>query len=319
MSGSTATDTESLDSKRPAASAAFRLGDRPFAEELPRVVQARVGHAVSLLREGEDPGFAVHEARKDMKKTRAAIRLVRGSLGGRLYRRENRHYRDIGRGLSRFRDAEAILECLDELEKWAGEVARFSGLRAMFVAENRACRRDGSIRRAAAVAADHLEWGLGRTGEWSLPGDEEGAEELVAGGLERTYRRGCDSFAAVQEDPDDERLHDWRKRTKDLWYQLALIERRGPPVTGELADSAHDLSTLLGDDHDLGILRAEVLAHPDDFSWQGERRRLLDLIARRRDQLQGKAIAAGRSIYAEEPEVFVGRLTARPGDRLRPR
>jgi CHAD domain-containing protein len=319
MNGSPATDMESLDSKRTAASAAFRLGAGPIAEELPRVARARVGHAVSLLREAEDPGFAVHEARKDMKKTRAAIRLVRGSLGRRLYRRENRHYRDIGRGLSRFRDSEAILECLDDLEEWAGEVARFSGLRAMFVAENRACRRDGSIRRAAAVAADHLEWGLGRIGDWPLPGDEERAEELMADGLERTYRRGRDSLAAVQEKPDDECLHDWRKRSKDLWYQLALIERRGPPIAGELADSAHDLSTLLGDDHDLAVLRAEVLAHPDDFSWQGEHRRLLELIARRRDQLQGRAIAAGRSIYAEEPEVFVGRLTARPGARLQSR
>jgi hypothetical protein len=319
MNGSSATEMGSVDSRRSAASAAFRLGGGPFADELPRVAEARVGHAVSLLRESEDPGFAVHEARKDLKKTRAAIRLVRGALGRRLYRRENRHYRDIGRGLSRFRDAEAILECLDDLEDWAGETARFSGLRAMFVAENRACRSDGSIRRAAAVAADHLEWGLGRIGDWPLPVEEERAEELVAGGLERTYRRGRDSFAAVQEDPEDERLHDWRKRSKDLWYQLALIERRGPPVAGELADSAHDLSTLLGDDHDLAVLRAEVLAHPDDFSWPGEHRRLLELIARRRDQLQGKATAAGRSIYAEEPEVFVGRLTARPGVRLQPR
>lgn len=319
MSGSTATDTQRRDSRRAAANTAFRLGERPFAEELPRVVRGRVARAVSLLREAEDPDFAVHEARKDMKKTRAVIRLARESLGRDLYRRENRHYRDIGRGLSRFRDAEAILECLLELEEWAGYKGRFSGLRAIFVAEKRAGRRDGSIRRAAAVAADHLEWGLGRIEDWPLPREEERAAELVAAGLERTYRRGRNCFAAVQEDPDDERLHDWRKRAKDLWYQLALIERRGAPIAGELADSAHELSTLLGDDHDLAVLRAEVHARPDSFSWQGEQRRLLELIAQRRDQLQGAAIAAGPPIYAEEPEVFVGRLTARLGGRLRPR
>lgn len=319
MNGSPATTEAERPAQRPTGSSTYRFGGGPLAEELPRVVRGRVAHAVSLLRDGEDPGYAVHEARKDMKKVRAAIRLVRGSLGRRLYRRENRRYRDIGRGLSRFREGAAILECLLELEQWAGYRGRFSGLHAMLVAEWRACRRDGSIRRAAAVAADHLEWGLGRIDDWPLPSGEEQAAELVAAGLERTYRRGRNCLVLVEEDAGDERLHDWRKRAKDLWYQLALIERHGPPVTGELADAAHDLSTLLGDDHDLAVLRAEVLARAECFSWQGEQRRLLELIGQRRDQLQGAAITAGRPIYAEEPEAFVGHITGRPGGRLQPR
>ena len=50
-----------------------------------------------------EPAEAIHEARKDMKKVRSAIRLVRDHLGDDLWRRENDHYRNVERMLSGFR------------------------------------------------------------------------------------------------------------------------------------------------------------------------------------------------------------------------
>ena len=39
----------------------------------------------------------MHEARKDMKKLRALLRLARGELGGQTYERENARFRDAAR------------------------------------------------------------------------------------------------------------------------------------------------------------------------------------------------------------------------------
>ena len=92
-------------------------------EGIKRIVLARADDALGQLRGEADtsPAEAVHEARKDLKKIRSAIRLVRKSLGDELYRRENNHYRDIGRELSGFRDAEVLVETLDGLQERFGE------------------------------------------------------------------------------------------------------------------------------------------------------------------------------------------------------
>src|SRR2546430_1303607 len=83
---------------------------------LARVARGRIRHALGQLDDGHDPDKAVHEARKDMKKLRALVRLMRPELGGKAYRRENARFREVARSLSGVRDAKAMLEALDALE-----------------------------------------------------------------------------------------------------------------------------------------------------------------------------------------------------------
>jgi CHAD domain-containing protein len=275
----------------------YRLGTRSLQDELRDVMRGRLSHAIGVLRGGGDPAHAVHEARKDMKKARSALRLVRSGLEPEAYRRENDRYRQISRGLARFRDADAMIECLGELEEWAGEHHRFSGLRAALLEEARSGRRDGSLRAAAARAAAELRRGLDRVGSLDLPEGAEVGEEVLGDGLERALRRGRRRLERIDEDPSDERFHDWRKRAKDLWYQRELTAAN--PV---LAERAHTLSSLLGDDHDLAVLREEAERRVAEFSWRGEHDLLIDLIVRRRDRLQGDALRIGRPIYAESQE-----------------
>lgn len=51
-------------------------------------------------------------------------------------------------------------------------------------------------------------------------------------------------------------LHELRKRTKDLLYELELLCCVWPEMIGPLVEQAHHLTDLLGDDHDLAVLRA---------------------------------------------------------------
>src|SRR5262249_6062759 len=59
----------------------------------------------------------VHAARKRFKKLRAVMRLVRDSVGGKVYRRENTAFRAAGRPLSEVRDAHALVLALDKLRE----------------------------------------------------------------------------------------------------------------------------------------------------------------------------------------------------------
>src|SRR5882757_9495852 len=92
------------------------------AEGLRRVARGRTAKAAERLREagGGDLADSIHGARKDLKKLRAALRLVRGELGMKTFRAENGSYREAGRLLSASRDAEVKLETLKALEERFG-------------------------------------------------------------------------------------------------------------------------------------------------------------------------------------------------------
>ena len=69
-------------------------------------------------------------------------------------------------------------------------------------------------------------------------------------------------LAAAADDPTVEDLHEWRKQAKYLWNQLQVLEPLWPAVMEELANQAHELGRLLGDDHALAVLREGQRQHP---------------------------------------------------------
>jgi CHAD domain-containing protein len=277
---------------------AFRLlPGEPLPEGLARVGRGRIDHALEGLRGGEDPDKAVHEARKDMKKLRAVLRLARGELGEKTYGRENARFREVARGLSGARDSKAMLEALDGLEE--------SGLHGSDVSRLR-----GELERHKELLAGHdglpvkgaiADLKRAREGidEWPLERDGWSA---LRPGLRRVYRAGRRRMSAAEKDPTTESLHEWRKRAKDLWYHLALLGESWPPVLEAAADEAHALSNRLGDDHDLAVLLDFAVEH------NLASHRLRSAVERRREELQGSAFEIGKRLYAERPRVFVDRL-----------
>jgi CHAD domain-containing protein len=294
-------------------SSAYRLlPGEPVDAGVRRILTAQVDDAISQLRgeAGTDPVEAVHEARKDMKKIRSALRLVRHEIGDDVWRRENDHYRDISRTLSGFRDAEILVEALDGLAERFGPQAegRFDSLHEQLEKENRAAHDDGSVERAMVEAAAGLAAGRGRIAGLPLGGD---GWELIGPGLHRAYRRGRKRLGAAKEEASVTSLHELRKRVKDLWYQVRLLRDADEQMLGSLADHAHDLSDHLGDDHDLALLRETVQRRRAAFSEPGDKRHLLDEIDARRGELQFAAISLAERIYAEKPKRFTKRIEKR--------
>jgi CHAD domain-containing protein len=294
-------------------SSAYRLlAGEPVAAGVKRILTAQVDDAIAQLRgeAGTDPAEAVHEARKEMKKIRSVLRLVRHEIGDDVWRRENDHYREIARTLSGFRDAEILVQALDGLAERFGPQAegRFDALREQLEKENREAHDDGSIERSMVEAAAGLAAGRGRIGGLPLEGD---GWDLIGPGLHRTYRRGRRRLRAVEEEASVTNLHELRKRVKDLWYQVRLIRDADKQMLGSLADHAHDLSDHLGDDHDLALLRETVQRRRAAFSDPGDKRHLLEEIDARRGELQFAAISLAERIYAEKPKRFTKRLEKR--------
>src|SRR3954451_4683096 len=269
------------------------LEGEPVPEALRRIARGRIGHALDELGGKSDSSAeeAVHEARKDMKKLRALLRLARDELGDDVYRRENTCFRDAARELSGVRDADVMLGTLKGLD------GSFPELRSALEEH----RRSASQADATGAAIATLEAARERVDEWPL---EHDGFEALEGGLRRIYRRGRRALREVEEEPTTEILHEWRKREKDLWYHLTLLREAWPPVLKVTADEAHELSDHLGNDHDHAVLAEWAHARCGDDALAG----FDEAVAARRDPLQREALELGRRLYAERPGAFVRRL-----------
>src|SRR3954447_20864014 len=270
------------------------LEDESVPDGLQRIAHGRLDHALDELRGKSDSSTeeAVHEARKDMKKLRAVLRLARDELGDDVYRHENECFRDAARALSGARDADVMLGTLKGLD------GSFPELRSALKEH----RRGASPGDATGEVIATLEAARDRVEEWPLERDGFGALE---GGLRRTYRRGRRALEAVEEEPGTEILHEWRKREKDLWYHLTLLRESWPAVLKVTADEAHELSDRLGDDHDHAVLAEWAHDRLEDEE-------LTDFdaaVAARREVLQREALDLGRRLYSERPRAFVPRIS----------
>jgi CHAD domain-containing protein len=291
----------------------FQLHDDRIVDGVRRIVNEQIGEAVADLR-GETDGTrdaAVHETRKRCKRLRALLRLVRDQLGASVYRRENTALRDASRLLAPVRDAQVLVNTLDATIGDAdGELdapALAQTRRALKAAHGRLRQQviyrgtavEQTIGALAAVQERSLDWPLG---DLQFDG--------LRPGLERVYRQGRRAMAEAYDDPTPERFHEWRKRVKYLWHHLELLEPAWPGLLEALADETHDLSDLLGDEHDCTVLGERVRERPDLIADQDMARVLTATLDERRQRLRAAARPLGAKLYAETPERFGARIAS---------
>ena len=287
---------------------AYRLKRREgIASGVRRIVAEELARAIDELegRRSEDAATAVHEARKHLKKARAAIRLVRYDLGADLRRSENAALRDAQALLSGVRDADVLLETLARLNNVsdgrlpAGAVRALRGaLRQRRNAARRNEDRTGAIAELQAVQ--------GRLDGWPL---HDESFTTAANGLRRIYRDGRRAQQAAYQTDAAEPWHEWRKRVKDLWYAARILRPVAPLELGAVVDEADQLAELLGDFHDLAVLRAALDDHPEATTDQ-QAEYLRAAIDDAATDLRRRAVPLGLRLYAEPPQRFIERVEA---------
>jgi CHAD domain-containing protein len=327
---------------------------------LRRIALGQLDIAIEMLEGGErkrSPEQRVHEARKALKRLRALLRLVQDGLGDATYEREHELLRRCGTQLAKARDAEVLLATLDGLierkPKQLGARGGVRRLRARLQSE-----RDGAATLALADSATHagvlgdLRAMRVRVSTWELA-DESGIEAIEPA-LVRLYAKGRTRMRRAQRARGSRargrRLHEWRKRVKDLRYAVEVLERadagkrgagadkRGAAPAGkrgagkhrgkarkraragaafvhEIAKRADDLGEVLGEEHDLAVLAERVRAEAklgagSGAPGAGARKALLKAIARRRKRLRKRALRDGKRVYARKPKQLLRRVRA---------
>jgi CHAD domain-containing protein len=254
--------------------------DRPV-QQCRDIFVRQLGCAVDELG-GRKPN--IHGARKQLKRARATLRLLRAAIGDELYRRENVAARDAARPLSSSRDDEVMNDVLKGLAERFGTT--ISPVNTRPVAQAVSAKQLSSIKAELRIAMTSAK-------AWRP--DAEGWDS-IGQGLHSTYRRGRRALRRARKDRAIDDLHEWRKQTKYLWHQLQIFAPIAAGPIGELADEFHHLADYLGDEHDLAVLRPRVPASATE------------LVDRCREELQDKAFALGERLYADKSNMFVQRL-----------
>jgi len=285
---------------------AYRLDlDESPATTARAVLAERLHSASERLRDEADPADALHDARTDLKKSRALLRLLRPALGAERYGREMTALREIAHAIAGARDSDVLPLTLESLrDRYKDDFPETDYATLAVRLSGQTARADDAAALTAQLAAlesaaQRIQGLQLRPLAWS---------DLIAE-LERTYRRGRRALKRAHEEPSIKHLHAWRMRVKELRYQVRLFEAAQPEVFAVYGERAKSLADLLGEDHDLAMLLG-ILQEPRLATGQTSAavERAVDLAQRRRGKLEAKSWRLGWRLYAERPSAFGRRV-----------
>lgn len=279
----------------------FKL-DENAGKAFRRISREQIAFALQDLELDAAPAESIHASRKAIKRLRALVRAAAPALGAKLARKHDTALRDVARKLSQRRDSDVTLETIEKLEAHFGTSA-IDALKPMRVhvaatapASQAAVAADGmrDIREALAKEGKRLR-------KAALHG--RGMAPVIAG-IAQTYRDGRKALKRAFATPTDESIHELRKAVQAHWRHMALLSRCWPDAFAARVIVARDLSQLLGDDHDLAVLKqlAASVAEPDRVA-------ILDVCARRQMQLRHDVRYLAVQLYAEKPAMFADRIS----------
>ena len=277
-----------------------------------RIAAEELDSAIGLLttgKRGSRREQSVHGVRKSIKKTRALMRMVRREFGD-FFQNENIRLRDAGRRLSELRDAGALIGTVNNLrQRRSGAPLKqlLAQVRKLFYLQQRQLEE----RAAAQGLFPSLALELRKTRQsirlWPL---EKDGFKAIAAGARDTFRKGRKAMAAARRSGSAEDYHEWRKRVKDHWYQVRLLNKIRGEVMSGYEQSLKELEDVLGEDINLSVLERQA----GQFSPQYGRLPISSLhkvIGEAKHDLRHRALEMGAKVYAEKPKKFIRRLKRR--------
>jgi hypothetical protein len=196
---------------------------------------------------------ALHEARKDLKRMRAALWLARPMIGVKAADAFDRGVRDVGRLLSRYRETDALIDLLDGEAKSAG-LKLVEVLHSAVRLHHYAVTHPGSpadrprdvarARRALRLIHRRLAGVRLRT---APPGTLESR-------VRKAYRRARRAYRLARTAGIPDAMHDWRKRAKTFLNQTRLLALMGGTGLTRPRRELTRLDELLGHARDCEML-----------------------------------------------------------------
>jgi CHAD domain-containing protein len=280
--------------------------DEPVEKGFRRIAGEQLAIALAELDAGGGiDAKGVHEFRKALKRLRALVRLASSALDGKNVRRRTRALGEIARLLSDHRDNVVMRDTIGKLTSdsdadTAAALAQVQPQLARLSSENGA-----TFDADAAAEARRLL--LREVKKFSRIRLRGRGFQALEGGLEKSYRRARKAIKVACIEPTDENFHSLRKAVQWHWRQTNLLSRAWPEEFAVRAAAAHELSQLIGDDHDLAVL-IDAVENAEDIPAESKPA-ILAVCKQRQETLRQAAEPRARRLFAEAPKAFVERLS----------
>ncbi|HEY5807259.1 MAG TPA: CHAD domain-containing protein [Povalibacter sp.] len=284
--------------------------EKGVSEELRRIFREQLSEAGAYVaNDARLTDKDIHNARKAIKRARATLRLLRPALAESIFKETNLALRDAAHPLTQVRDAKVLLDAIAGLRKHDDgrlDDTSTATLDQHLQSKRKRARRALSVRAPVMFALRKaLRTQRLSASRWRLSADDW---SLLGAALRRIYKKARAAHAMAGKGRGDEQLHEWRKQAKHLWYAMQVLTPASPGFIGELADELHKLADYLGDDHDLALLGERNLVVQDAAP---ARDTVTTCIDKRREELQGRALALGERLFVQKPKRFVEQIERR--------
>jgi CHAD domain-containing protein len=216
-----------------------------------RALSADLRGSAALLDGG--PGSLeerIHKVRRRLKRDRS-LTGVFAPAAPKLSRQIRLKLRNAGRALASLRESHALAEAAASLGKQLDAQSEAIVAAAATTAAMSGAGEDRQMIRSAIALIEEAALLVDR-----LP--KRRGRRLLDRALARAHRRVRKARKTASRSGATEDLHEWRKELKDLTHLARFAERR-LRSGGRIGDWAREAEQLLGDDHDLAILRSRVV------------------------------------------------------------
>lgn len=243
---------------------------------------------------------AVHASRKALRRARAVLGLVGDALPGSERRAVKTALQEARRALSTVRDHAVAPETLaqmaldDEDRATANRVLANAADAMPAVAEIKQLLAESAAR--AAAQAEALQAALPHDLEW----------DTVTSGVRATYAEARRASRAAKRSRSW--FHTWRRRSKELVYQVELIANHAGPRMTTLRDEVSGATDVLSPAVDLVMVRDFVATYGQGVAPEALGR-LRDTIDQHLDELMKSARKSARDAFRAKPKKLEKRLT----------
>jgi CHAD domain-containing protein len=242
---------------------------------------------------------AVHDYRKALRRARAVLSLLAGALPKSERRAVRRALQEARRGLSPTRDHAVAPEvihglALDEVSRDAANAIVANAQVALPpTAEIKQLLAEGAARAAAQVEA--LEAALPATIDW----------DTIEHGVRETYDAARRARRAAKR--SKRQFHTWRRRSKELTYQLDVLASLAGGRVTEMAHEIEGVADTQSPAVDLVMVRDFVRAYGQGIASEAYDQ-LVQSIDGQLDDLMRDSRSAGREAFGQKPRKFARRL-----------
>jgi len=279
-----------------------------FGKHLKRLMQSiNEDISLALLHACRVPETGVHEARKSCKEMRALLRLIRPQIGKTEYSRRQEHYKTISGKLSGSRDA------IVRVNTWRGIIKENAALQEQrydaidrFLSEQQKLNPlEAKGREFFMELALEVEAQSTAPQEWDLP---KSLSKFMPN-LKHLYQKARDAEKKANSSGDIEAFHQFRKRSKDLFYCLRALRPMFSKSLKSKVDGLEVMTELQGSANDQAVLLEYLTDHRHEIGLKAEQWDLAEAcIVAKLQELQKQTHKLAKKLLSDSPASFIKSL-----------